>query len=110
MPLFEKARVEAYIPELPKPEYQDLLDILDQEFTYAFGGCTIIHGLAGSYLSRLGLKLQDRVSLIYSDTPFAFDENFKVLSEYADKLRAAAFAALEEEAILVALYKVHHSE
>ena len=110
MPLSEKARVEAYIPDLPNPAYQDLLDILDRELTYAFGGCTIVHGLDGSYLSRMGLKLQDQVSLIYTDTPYAFDHNFEIISTYADKLRAAAFEALEEEAILVVAYKVYHAE
>lgn len=98
-----------YIPDLPKQAYQNLLDILDQEFTYTFGGCTIIHGLDGSYLSRAGFKLQDRVSLIYTDTPYAFDKNFEIISTYADKLRAAAFEALEEEAILVVVYKVYHA-
>ena len=110
MPLSEKARVEVYIPDLPNPAYQDLLDILDRELTYAFGGCTIVHGLDGSYLSRMGLKLQDQVSLIYTDTPYAFDYNFEIISTYADRLRAAAFEALEEEAILVVAYKVYHAE
>jgi hypothetical protein len=110
LPLSEKARVEVYIPDLPNQAYQDLLDILDREFTYAFGGCTIVHGLDGSYLSRLGLKLQDRVNLIYTDTPYGFDDNFDTISTYADKLRAASFEALDEEAILVAAYKVYHSE
>ena len=99
-----------YLPDLPKPAYQDLLDALDREFTYTFGGCTIIYGLDGSYLSRAGLKLRDRVNLIYTDTPYAFDENFEIISKYADKLRVATYEALEEEAILVVVYKVYHSE
>ena len=109
MPLFEKARIEVYLPDLPKPSYQDLLQALDQEFTYAFGGCTIIHGLDGSYLSQGGAKLQDRINLIYTDTPYGFKENFDIIAKYADKLREAAFKALEEEAILVAVYPVYHS-
>ncbi|HXG95379.1 MAG TPA: hypothetical protein VNN73_23805 [Blastocatellia bacterium] len=109
MPLFEKARIEVYLPDLPKQAYQDLLNALDQEFTYAFGGCTIIRGLEGSYLSQAGLKLQDRINLIYTDTPYGFKENFGIISKYADKLREAAFKALEEEAILVAVQQVYHS-
>lgn len=59
MPLLERARVEVYLPDLPKQAYQDLLNAFDQEFTYTFGGCTIIRGLDGSYLSQASLKLQD---------------------------------------------------
>lgn len=109
MPLFEKARIEVYLPDLPKQACQDLLNALDQEFTYTFGGCTIIRRLEGSYLSQAGLKLQDRINLIYTDTPYAFIDNFEVISKYTDKLREAAFRALEEEAILIAAHQVYHS-
>ena len=110
MPLSEKARIEVYLPDLPKAAYQDLLDALDGEFTFAFGGCTIIRGLDGSYLARSGIKLQDRVTIIYTDTPYGFTENFATLSKYTDALRQAAFKALEEEAILVVVHPVYHSE
>ena len=110
MPLSEKARLEVYLPDLPKQSYQDLLTALDQEFTYTFGGSTTIRGLSGSYLSNLGLTIRDRVNLIYTDAPFAFDEHFETLSKYADELRNAAFQALEEEAILVAALKVYHAQ
>lgn len=109
MPLFEKARVEAYLPDLPTQAYQDLLAALDREFTYTFGGCTIIRGLDGSYLSQTGSKLQDRITLIYTDTPHAFTQNLPLIAAYADKLRAAAFKALDEEAVLVAVHQVYHS-
>lgn len=110
MPLSEKARIEVYIPDLLQQIYQNLLDALAQEFTYTFGGSTIIRGLDGNYLSRLGLRMQDRVHLIYTDTPFAFEENFETISRYTDALRDAAFEALEEEAILVVTLKVYHAE
>jgi len=110
LPLSEKARIEVYLPDLPKPAYQDLLAALEQEFTYTFGGCTILHALNGSYLSRSGLRVQDRVNLIYTDPPFPFEENFASISRYADELREAAFEALEEEAVLVVAFKVHHAE
>lgn len=57
MPLSEKARIEIYVPDLSIGAYPRLLDELDREFTYTFGGCTIIRGLDGSYLSRLGVKI-----------------------------------------------------
>lgn len=110
MPLSEKARIEVYLPDLPRAAYQDLLDALTREFTYTFGGCTIIGGLDGSYLSQVGLQIQDRINLIYTDTPYAFEANFGVISKYADNLKSAAFVALEEYAILVAVMKVYHAE
>ena len=64
LPLFEKARVEVYLPDLPKPAYQELLAARDREFTYTFGGSTIVRGLEGSYLSQAGFMLQDRIALI----------------------------------------------
>jgi len=82
LPLSEKARVEVYLPDLPAPVYQRLLDALEQGFTYAFGGCTVLHGLSGSYLSNYGLIIKDRVNLLYTDTPFAFSENQATLSLY----------------------------
>jgi hypothetical protein len=99
-----------YLPDLPDRAYQDLLDTLEREFTHAFGGSTIIQGLSGSYLSKIGLQVEDRINLIYTDTPFAFDDNFEQLSEYVDALREAAFSALEEEAVLVAALRVFHGE
>ena len=109
MPLLERARVEAYLPDLPRATYYDLLDELTQEFTYAFGGCTIIRGLDGSYLSETGAPIEDRINLIYTDTPYAFAENLDVISTYAHKLKAAMNAALEEETVLVVILGVYHA-
>jgi hypothetical protein len=94
---------------LPTAAYQDLLNALDREFTYTFGGCTIIRALDGSYLSQAGLKLQDRIALIYTDTPYGLTENFEIISKYADKLSDAAFRALQEEAILVVVLQLLQS-
>jgi hypothetical protein len=110
LPLSERARVEVYLPDLPRVIYQDLLATLTREFTYTFGGCTIIGGIDGSYLSRAGLHIQDRINLVYTDTPYAFEENFEIISAYADKLKAATFAALDEDAILVVVMKAYHAD
>ena len=48
-------------------------------------------------------------NLIYTDTPFSFQENFSLISNYADKIRDAAFEALEEEAILIVVMQIYHS-
>jgi hypothetical protein len=110
LPLSERARIEVYLPDLPKTSYQELLEAFDAEFTYTFGGCTILRGLAGSYLSRSGIRVQDRVNLIYTDTTISFGENMLRLSRYTDRLKKAAFEALEEETILVVALKVYHAE
>jgi hypothetical protein len=110
LPLSEKARIEVYLPDVPRPAYQDLLAALEQEFNYTFGGCTTLRGLEGNYLSRVGLTIRDRINLVYADTPFAFEEYFDRLSRYADELRDAALEALEEAAILVVVWKVYHAE
>jgi hypothetical protein len=52
LPLSERARVEVYLPDLPSAAYQELLERLELEFTYSFGGCTLIRGLSGSYSAR----------------------------------------------------------
>lgn len=109
MPLLAKGRIEVYIPDLLQPAYQNLLQAFEEEFTHAFGGCTIVHGLNGSYLSNFGQRIPDRINLIYTDTPFSFQENFDLLSNYTDEIRKAAFEALEEEAVLVVIWQVYHS-
>ncbi len=55
MLLLEKVRMEIYLPDLPVNSYSDLLETFETEFTYTFGGCTIVRGLDGRYLSRTGL-------------------------------------------------------
>ena len=109
MPLLERARVEVYVPDLPTAAYRNLLDALDQEFTHAFGGCTIVRGLDGSYLSRAGVKTPDRISLIYTDLPLALSTNTESVARYADELKQAAFESLAEEAVLVAVTQVYHA-
>lgn len=81
----------------------------EQEFLQTFGGCTVIKGIKGLYLDSDGNTDFDRVSLVYADTPFDFDENFDALSIYADELREAALAASGEESILVVVHGIYHS-
>jgi hypothetical protein len=107
LPLSEKARVEVYVPDLLLPAYENLLVSLEQEFTYTFGGCTIVRGLHGSYLSEAGFPIADRINLIYTDASIRFEPNLTALSRFTDKLRQAAFDALQEEAVLVVAHKVY---
>jgi hypothetical protein len=110
LPLSEKARIEVYLPDLAQPAYQDLLVSLEQELTFAFGGCTTVRGLDGNYLSRAGTVLPDRINLVYTDAPFSFQQHADRIDRYAQALRDATFDALNEEVVLVAVHPVFHSE
>ncbi len=109
MPLLERVRVEVYVPDLPATAYRNLLLSFEEEFTYAFGGCTIIRGLDGNYLSHAGVKTPDRINLIYTDLPLALSTNFESVARYADGLKQVAIEALDEEAVLVAVAQVYHT-
>ena len=109
MPLLERARVEVYVPDLSAPHYRNLLFSFEEEFTYAFGGCTIVRGLDGGYLSRAGEKTPDRINLIYTDLPVALSTNFESAARYADELKQAACEALSEETVLVAVDQIYHA-
>jgi hypothetical protein len=54
--------------------------------------------------------MRDRINLVYSDAPFSLSEHFARVSMYADELRNAAMEALEEEAVLIAVFQVYHAE
>jgi hypothetical protein len=54
--------------------------------------------------------MRDRVDLLYSDLPLSFAVYQELIARYADYIRDAALAALDEEAVLVALLKVYHAE
>ena len=108
MPLLERVRVEVHLPALPSAEYQNLLTSFQEEFTYAFGGSSIIRGLEGSYLSRSGELIPDRINLLYSDAPLALLTDFASLAAYVRELRRVAMEALSEEAVLISVEQVYH--
>jgi hypothetical protein len=110
LPLSEKARVEVYIPDSPRPAYRRLLKSLEREFTHTFGGCTILRGVNGSYLSRRGPIIRDRINLIYTDTSLNVRDDFERFSRYGEALHLEARRALEEEAVLVVMFGVFHVE
>lgn len=109
MPLLERARVEVYVPELPASHYRNLILSFEEEFTYAFGGCTVVRGMEGSYLSLSGSKTPDRIAVIYTDLPVALSTNFSNAARYADELRQAAFEVLSEESVLVTVAQIYHA-
>lgn len=109
MPLSEKTRIEVYLPDLPLPAYQKLLEALQREFTHAFGGSTLVRDLSGTYLSRLGGIVDDRVNLLYVDGALDFEADANLIGRYSEAVQRAAYRALQEEAILIAVHQVRHS-
>jgi hypothetical protein len=87
LPLSARARIEVYLPDLPKLAYHDLRSALESEFCYSFGGDTTVRGLEGSYLAQAGMPVYDRVNLVYSDIPFSLSSQKSIISRYAVKSR-----------------------
>jgi len=55
-------------------------------------------------------RFRHRINLIYTDTRYAFEENFETISTYADKLQGAMNMALDEETVLIAVLRVYHAQ
>jgi hypothetical protein len=104
LPLSKRARIEIYLPAGKK-----LQRAFENEFLFTFGGCTVITDIRGLYLASNNEPDFDRIDLVYADTPFDFDKNFKALSKYTDQLREVALAATDEESILVVVHEIYHS-
>ena len=109
MPLSKRARIEIYLPDRKKANYRRLHRAFEQEFLNTFGGCTVIRDIKGLYLGSDGKQDADRIDLIYADTPFDFDRNFRALSKYTDEIRMAAVEATQEESVLVVVHGIYHS-
>jgi hypothetical protein len=109
LPLLERVRVEVYLPDPHVTEYDNLLRSFESEFTYAFGGCTIIRGLEGNYRSRLGNRIIDRINLIYADVPLALSLDFALVAAYVRELKRASIEALTEEDVMVAVTQIYHT-
>jgi hypothetical protein len=110
LPLLERVRVEVYLPDPHVIEYDNLLRSFEYEFTYTFGGCTIIRGLEGSYLSQqFGNRIVDRINLIYSDIPLALSLDFALVAGYVRELKRASIEALAEEDVMVVVAQISHA-
>ena len=110
MPLSEKVRIEIFIPDLPDPIYDRILDEFGDELSYAFGGCTITSS-SGKFRSGSGVILPDKINILFTDTPFEWEKDHVVLTKYAEELHDIIQRALEgEEAILISVYSVYHVE
>ena len=110
MQLSGKIRVELFIPDLPDPVYNQILQELGDELSYTFGGCTIVP-TQGKYRSIAGSILPDKVNILFTDTPAYWDKDRLLIEQYAENLHHVVQEALNrEEAILIALHPVYHVE
>jgi len=109
LPLLKRARIEIYLPERGRSDYARLQHAFEREFLHSFGGCTVIRNIKGLYLGSDDETDDDNVSLVYTDTPFDFDEYFDEISKYTDDLRDVALGASDEESILIVVHGIYHS-
>ena len=109
MPLSRRARVEVYLAIENSAAYRRLRDAIESEFLGTFGGCTIIRGAKGLYLSPDQRVDADDIDLIYADTPFEFVQNAESITRYCDELRRFVLEATDEESVLVVVQELYHS-
>ena len=109
MPISARARIEIYLPDVPKRVYRNARRAFEKGFLETFGGCTVIKGIKGLYLSADGKTETDKIVLLYTDTPFEFRKNRAALSKYTDELRDVAYQTTNEESILIVVHEIYHS-
>lgn len=107
MPLSKRARVEVYLPAGAR--WGRLRTVLEREFLYTFGGCTVISGLTGSYMNAAGARETEFIDLIYADTPFNPDDDLAALSQYADQIKNVVLRVTGEESVLIVVQSAFHS-
>jgi hypothetical protein len=108
LPLSKKARVEFICPISQNPLTEDCRRLSRTIFANLRRRDSY-QNIKGLYLSADGKTDTDKINLIYADTPFDFDKNFKTLSKYTDDLREAALEVSEEESILIMVHEIYHS-
>ena len=109
MPLSTKARIEIYLPDKREKTYVKLREAFEKEFLETFGGCTVIKEIKGLYLSDEGKTDEDKILLLYADTPFEFRRNRAALGKYTDELKEVAYKVTNEESILIVVHEIYHS-
>jgi hypothetical protein len=108
--LSERVRVEIFIPDLPDPSYSRLLEELEVELSYAFGGCTVLSA-AGHFRSDSGLIFPDHINILFTDIALDINRDRLRIGQYVERLVDASEQALaEEESILVAVHAIFHAE
>lgn len=65
----------------------------------------------GKYRSSSGVILPDKVNVLFTDAPFHWEEDRRVIERYVREIQDAVEQALEqEESVLIAVHRVFHFE
>lgn len=107
--LLKRTRIDVYLPEKKAKVYGRLRKAIESEFLFTFGGCTVIEGVRGLYLRSGEKPEEDRVTRVYADMPFSFEDRHEDISAYAESLREAASESLPEQSILITVEEIYHS-
>jgi hypothetical protein len=108
--LSERVRVEIFIPDLPDPSYSRLLEELEAELSYTFGGCTVLSA-SGHFRSDGGSILPDNIKIAFTDVALDINHDRLRIGLYVDRVIVAIKQALpEEESIMVAAHAIYHAE
>lgn len=107
MPLSAKYRIELFLPDSVRPAYAELINRLENEIAYAFGGCTEIQGTKGLYRSKGKRIIQDRIHLLFTDVELGVND-WDELEAYVDTLQEMISGDLNEEKILITVHSVFH--
>jgi hypothetical protein len=97
------------LPVENSARYRRIRTAIETEFLNTFGGCTVIRGAKGLYLSDSATLMTDDIDLVYVDTPFNVEAENSILSSYTDSLRQALLEATSEESILIVVHEIFHS-
>ena len=108
MPLTKRARIEIYLPAASGKASHRLRKAFEREFLGTFGGCTVIVGIKGLYLSASSEVAEDEIDLVYADTPFILEKNFAALNAYVDELRDLTSSITGEESVLIVIQEIYH--
>ncbi len=109
MPLTKRARIEIYLPAATGKGSHRLRRAFEHEFLRTFGGCTVIVGIKGLYLSANSDVEKDEIDLVYTDTPFLPEMNMEALSLYVDELKKLTVSLTGEESVLIVVQEIYHA-
>ena len=109
MPLTKRARIEIYLPAASGKASHRLRKAFEREFLGTFGGCTVIVGIKGLYLSANSDVSADDIDLVYTDTPFLLDANIAALTSYTDQLKDLTISITGEESVLIVVQEIYHA-
>ena len=74
-----------------------------------YGGCSVIDDVEGWYRAKDASTVEDRITIIYSDTPELRAREESTLRSYLDGMKLFIESHLSEESIFIAYWPVEHA-